>query len=61
MNTCISINSISLGKLLKRYKLTLKGNQAIIKAVQKRYSTWPSLNRLARKIMFKEFKITTNK
>ena len=53
MNTCISINSISLGKLLKRYKLTLKGKQEIIKA-QKRYSTWSSLNRLARKIEFKE-------
>ncbi len=54
MNTCISINSISLGKLLKRYKLTLKGKQEIIKAAQKRYSTWSSLNRLARKIEFKE-------
>ena len=54
MNTCISINSISPGKLLKRYKLTLKGKQEIIKTAQKRYSTWVSLNRLARKIEFKE-------
>ena len=54
MNTCISINSISLGKLLKRYKLTSKGKQEIIKVAQKRYSTWSSLNRLARKIEFKE-------
>ena len=54
MNTCISINSISLGKLLKRYKLTSNGKQEIIKAAQKRYSTWLSLNRLARKIEFKE-------
>ena len=54
MNTCISINSISLGKLLKRYKLTLKGKQEIIKAAQKKYTTWSSLNRLARKIEFKE-------
>ena len=61
MNTCISINSIALGKLLKRYKLTSKGKQEIIKAVQKKYSTWSGLNRLARKIMFKESKITTNK
>ncbi len=61
MNTCISINSIALGKLLIRYKLTSKGKQEIIKAAQKKYSTWSGLNRLARKIMFKESKITTNK
>ena len=61
MNTCISINSIALEKLLKRYKLTSKGKQEIIKAAQKKYSTWSGLNRLARKIMFKESKITTNK
>ena len=61
MNTCISINSIALGKLLKRYKLTSKGKQEIIKAAQKKYSTWSGLNRLARKIMFKESKIITNK
>ena len=60
MNTCISINSIALGKLLKRYKLTSKGKQEIIKAAQKKYSTWSSLNKLARKIVFKESKITKN-
>ena len=54
MNTCISIKRIALGKLLESYKLILKGNQEIIKAAQKRYSTWSSLNRLARKIEFKE-------
>ena len=54
MNTFISINSIALRKLLKRYKLTSKGRQEIIKAAQKKYSTWSSLNRLARKIEFKE-------
>ena len=61
MNTCISINSIALGKLLKRYKLTSKGKQEIIKAAKKKHSTWSGLNRLARKIVFKEFNITTNK
>ena len=61
MNTYIFINSISLGKLLKRYKLTLKGKQEIIKAAQKRYSTWSSLNRLARKIEFKESIANKNK
>ena len=61
MNTCISINSIALGKLLKRYKLTSKGKQEIIKAAQKKYSTWSGLNRLARKIMLNQSNITTNK
>ena len=60
MNTCISINSIALGKLLKRYKLTSKGKQELIKAAQKKYSTWYGLNRLARKIVFKESNITIN-
>ena len=57
MNTCISINSISLAKLLKRYKLTSRGRKEIIKAAQKSSSTWSSLNRLARKIEFKESNI----
>ena len=60
MNTCISINSIALWKLLKRYKLTSKGEQEIIKAAQEKYSTWSGLNRLARKIVFMESNITTN-
>ena len=61
MNTCISLNSIALGKLLKRYKLTTKGKQEITKAAQKKYSTWSSLNRLARKIVFKESNINKKK
>ncbi len=60
MNTCISINSIALGKLLKRYKLTSKGKQEIIKAAQKKYSTWSGLNRLLRKIVFTESNISSN-
>ena len=57
----ISLNSIALGKLLKRFKLTSKGKQEIINAAQKRYSTRSSLNRLARKILFKESSIKKNK
>tara|TARA_B100001093_G_scaffold177537_1_gene170160 strand:+ start:508 stop:699 length:192 start_codon:yes stop_codon:yes gene_type:complete len=56
-----SINSIALRKLLKRYKLTSKGKQEIIKAAQKNYSTWSGLNRLARETVFKESNIFTNK
>ena len=61
MNTCVSLNSIALRKLFKSYKLTSKGKQEIIKAAQKRYSTWFSLNRLAGKIEFKESNINKNK
>ena len=61
MNTCISINSLALGKLLKRYKFPSTGKQEIIKAAQKKYSTWSGLNRLARKIVFKNSNITKNK
>ena len=57
----ISLNSIALEKLLKRFKLTPRGNQEIINAAQKRYSTRSSLNRLARKILFKESSINKNK
>ena len=61
MNTCIFINSITLGKLLKRYKLTSRGKQEIIKVAKKRSSTWQGLNRLAKKIEFKESNINKNK
>ena len=61
MNTFISINSIVLGKFFKKYKLTSKGKQEIIKAAQKRYSTLSGLNRLARKIVFKESNIKKKK
>jgi len=61
VKTCISINSIALRKLLKRYKLTSNGKQEIIKAAQGKYSTWSGLNRLAREIVFMESNITTNK
>ncbi len=61
MNTCISIKRIALGKLLESYKLILKGNQEIIKAAQKRYSTWSSLNRIVQRIVFKELNNNKNK
>ncbi len=53
MNTCNSANSIRLGKLLKRFKLTPKNKQKIIHEAQKDYSTWSSLEKLARKLEFK--------
>ena len=53
MNTCNSTNSIKLGKLLKRFKLTPKNKQKIIQEAQKDYSSWSSLERLARNLEFK--------
>ena len=53
MNTCNSANSIKLGKLLKRFKLTPKNKQKIIQEAQKDYSTWSSLERLARNLEYK--------
>ena len=53
MNTCNSANSVKLGKLLKRFKLTPNNKQKIIQEAQKDYSTWSSLERLARNLEFK--------
>ena len=53
MNTCNSANSFKLGKLLKRFKLTPKNKQKLIQKAQKNYSTWSSLERLARNLEFK--------
>ena len=53
MNTRNAANSIKLGKLLKRFKLNPKNKQKIIQEAQKDYSTWSSLERLARNLEFK--------
>ena len=54
MNTCNSINSLSLGKLLKKYNLTPKNKQQVILLAQRKTATWSGLNRLARKLEFKQ-------
>jgi len=61
VNSSISIKSKILGKLFKRYKLTKRGKQEIIKTVKIRSNTWSDLNRLARKIEFKESIANKNK
>ena len=53
MNTCNSINSLALGKLLKKYNLTPKNKQQVILLAQRKTATWSGLNRLARKLEFK--------
>ena len=52
MNTCNSINSIALGKLLKKYKLTPKNKKEIILFAQRKSATWFGINRLARRLEF---------
>ena len=54
MNTCNSANSIKLGKLLKKFKLTSKNKRLIIQEAQKDYSTWSGLEKLARNLEFKK-------
>ncbi len=54
MNTCNSINSIALGKLLKKYNLTPKNKQKVILLAQRKTATWSGLNRLARKLEFNQ-------
>ena len=52
MNTCNCANSIKLEKLLKRITLTPKNKKKIIQKAQKDYSTWSSLERLARNLEY---------
>ena len=61
MNSFISINSITLRKLLNRCKLTLRGDQEIIREANKGFVNWSGLNGLARKIDFKELFTNINK
>ena len=54
MNTCNSINSLALGKLLKKYNLTPMNKQQVILLAQRKTATWYGLHRLARKLEFKQ-------
>ena len=59
MNTCNSINSIALGKLLKKYNLTPKNKQQLILLAKRKTATWSGLYRLARKLVFNQ-KVANN-
>ena len=54
MKTNNSINSLALGKLLKKYILTPKNKQRVILLAQRKTATYADLQRLARKLEFKE-------
>ena len=61
MNNSISIKSKILGKLFKRYKLTTRGKQEIVKTAKIRSTIWSGFNKLVRKIEFNESIINKNK
>ena len=52
MNYCISVNSIFLGKLLKRYEFISKGKEANIKEPLRRPSIWRGCIDLQEKLSF---------
>ena len=54
MNTYNSINSLALGKLLKKYNLSPKNKQKIILLAQRKTATWSGLHRQARKLEFQQ-------
>ena len=53
MKSDSSINSKALGNLLKRYILTTRGKEEIVKTAKIRSSDWSGLNTIARKIEIK--------
>ena len=54
MNTCNSINSLALGKLLKKYNLNSKNKKQVILLAQGKEATWSSLHRLIKRLQFKQ-------
>ena len=54
MNTCNSINSLALGKLLKKYNLSPKNKQKIILLAQRKTATWSGLHRKVRQLEFQQ-------
>ena len=48
------INPLALGKVLKKHNLTHKNKEQIVLLSRRKTATWSAINRLARKIEFKE-------
>ena len=61
MNSYIFINLKTLGNLFNKYKLTKRGKEEIIKAVQNGSKTCFGLNKQIRKLDFKEIIQNKNK
>ena len=48
------INPLLLGKVLKKYNLTPQNKQQVVLLSKRKTATWSSINRLARKLEFKQ-------
>ena len=48
------INSLVLGKVLKKYNLTPQNKQKIVVLSKRKTATWSAIHRLARKLEFKQ-------
>ena len=48
------INPLVLGKVLKKYNLTLQNKQQVVLLSKRKNATWSSIHRLARKLEFKQ-------
>ena len=48
------INPLALGKVLKKYNLTPQNKQQVVLLSKRKTATWSSINRLAKKLEFKQ-------
>ena len=48
------INPLALGKVLKKYKLTVQNKKQVVLLSKRKTTTWSSIHRLARKLKFKQ-------
>ena len=48
------INPLALGKVLKKYNLTPQNKQQVVLLSKQKTATWSAINRLARKLEFKQ-------
>ena len=55
------INPLALGKVLKKYNLTLQNKQQLVLLSKRKTATWSSIHRLARKLEFKQSVIDQQK
>ena len=48
------INTLSLGKVLKKYNLTPQNKQQVVLLSKRKTATWSAIHRLARRLEFKQ-------
>ena len=48
------INSLALGKVLKKFNLTPQNKQQVILLPKRKTATWSAIHRLARKLEFRQ-------